>query len=66
MVELETFYFAFRRVTLILLVQNKVSKQKDTPCHGHCLPCAALKVGRCGTRPNKAHKPWLVAELLRP
>jgi hypothetical protein len=44
-----------------LLVQNKVAKQKDTPYR--LFPVLIQKVGRCGTRPNKPHKPWLVAEL---
>jgi hypothetical protein len=44
-----------------LLVQNKVTKQKDTP--HRLFPAMLQKVGRCGTRPNKPHKTWLVAEL---
>ena len=45
----------------ILLVQNKVPKQKDTPCR--LFPALIQKVGRCGTRPNKPHKPWLAVVL---
>jgi hypothetical protein len=45
----------------ILLVQNKVTKQKDTPCHFFL---ALLTItGGNQTRPNKPHKTWLAAEL---
>ena len=46
MVKFEPLFFAVRRDTLILLVQNKVSKQKDTPCHGLRLPCATQQIRR--------------------
>ena len=48
MVELEQYLFASRRDTLILLVQNKVSKQKDTPYR--FFPALLVKAGGCGTR----------------
>jgi len=44
-----------------LLAQKKVTKEKSTPYR--LFPALHSKVGRCGTRPNKPHKTWLVAVL---
>ena len=48
MVEFELFFFASRRVTLLLLAQKKVTKEKSTPCR--LFPALLAKAGGCGTR----------------
>jgi hypothetical protein len=45
----------------LLLAQKKVTKEKSTP--HRLFPALIQKFGRCGTRPNKSHKTWLVAVL---
>ena len=45
----------------LLLSQKKETKEKAAPYR--LVPALHSKVGRCGTRPNKPHKPWLVEEL---
>ena len=37
---------ARRQVTLLLLVQKKVTKLNDTPCHGLRLPCTTRQIRR--------------------
>ena len=56
-------HIAFARLAsyFLLLAQKKVTKEKSTPYR--LFPALLSKVGRCGTRPNKPHKTWLVAVL---
>ena len=61
MVEILATLFRSSATLFLLLSQKKQGKEKAAPYH--LFPALLQKVGHCGTRPNKPHKPWLVAEL---
>jgi hypothetical protein len=56
-------FFASQRVTFFCLLKKKQLKKRLLPATAFGFPVLIQKIGRSGTRANKPHKPWFVAEL---